>query len=111
MGILGWRPFLTKKGIGIDILKSELNTFVEDRTVLVDVLATHYYKMLKLSKIPNEQDQREKIISYLKTIYIQDLGLDSSNILFVFDGDLHAAKWNTKRQRMGSSILQQAKQV
>jgi len=111
MGILGWKPFLTKKGIGTEITKSGLNTFVKERVVLVDVLASHYYKMLRLSNIKDEDYQREKIVTYLKKIYIEDLGFDSKKIIFVFDGDLHSAKWNTKRQRLGSSIVDQAKIV
>ena len=91
--------------------KSELKNFVEDRTVLVDVLASHYFMMLRLSKIENNDEQRDKIISYLQKLYVEQLGLNPKKMLFAFDGDLHAAKWNTKRQRMGSSILQQAKQV
>ena len=111
MGILGRKPFLTKKGIGTDMPKSELKIFVEDRTVLVDVLASHYFMMLRLSKIEKNDEQREYILSYLKKLYVEQLGLNPKKMLFAFDGDLHAAKWNTKRQRMGSSILQQAKQV
>ena len=111
MGILGWKPFLTKKGIGTDMPKSELKNFVEDRTVLVDVLASQYFMMLRLSKIENNDEQREYILSYLKKLYVEQLGLNPKKMLFVFDGDLHAAKWNTKRQRLGSSIVDQAKIV
>lgn len=111
MGIQGWRPFLTKKGIGTDISKSELKAIVGERPVLVDVLASHFFKMLKLSKIADEEKQRGEIVAYVKKLYIRDLGLDPTKIIFVFDGDLHQAKWDTKAQRIGSSILQQAKMV
>jgi hypothetical protein len=88
MGILGWKPFLTKKGIGSDMPKSELKNFVVDRTVLVHVLASHYYLMLRLSKIKDEDLQREKIVNCLKKLFVEDLGFEAKKILFVFDGDL-----------------------
>jgi hypothetical protein len=67
--------------------------------------------VLTLSKIKDEDLQREKIVNYLKKLYVEDLAFEAKKILFVFDGDLHSAKWNTKRQRLGSSIVDQAKIV
>jgi hypothetical protein len=46
----------------------------------VDLLASHYYLMLLLSKIKDEDLQREKIVNYLKKLYAEDLGFEAKKI-------------------------------
>lgn len=105
MGIPGLFKFLKDKKVGVEVEAEEVSQLVKGKEVLVDVSASHYMKLRRLSKIQIPSVLVEYLSKYFESFYCKRLGLDLSGITFYFDGFSTTSKFETQKKRRQKELL------